>query len=63
MTTLERLKALLENASNLSAIARDAGCNVRTLYRVRNGKMDPTTKMADAIATAARKYQRRRVAR
>lgn len=61
MSTLERLKALLENASNLNAIARVAGCHARTLYRIRDGHMDPTTKMADAIAAAARKFQRRRV--
>lgn len=59
MTTLVELKALLNNASNISAIAREAGCHVRTLYRIRDEEhIDPGISLAGRVAVAARLYQK-----
>ncbi len=59
MAHLDRLQELLRNASNMSAIARSAGCHLRTVYRVRDGQIrDPGTSLVDRLTVAARKFQK-----
>lgn len=57
--TIERLRALLSNCSNMTATAKLAGVHVRTLYRIRDEGQDITTMLADRIAVAAKKHQRK----
>ena len=36
--TLTALRSSLRDAPNLSQVARDAACSVRTIYRIRDGE-------------------------